>query len=165
MQNGGPGGQNPFDMLRNLGDLKDIRKLLGPDFFKNLPMYGGEGGSEAFRETDTNSFPAADLYDAGSEFVLWLNLPGLGRTDISLQATPFHVVIRGQVPSLVPQRDDRLLVDERFYGPFERDVELPSRIQPDAVRASFTNGVLRVSLPKYSPNETEFNPSVPIDLE
>ena len=35
---------------------------------------------------------------------------------------------------------------ERAYGGFSRVVELPFRVDPDAVRARFINGVLQVEL-------------------
>lgn len=156
--------QNPFDMLRNLGDLKDIKKLLGPDFFKNLPMYGGEMGNET-PDGASESFPPVDLYDSGGELVLWVSIPGVNRADISLQVSPFHVVIRGNIPSNVPKRDERLLIDERYYGPFEREIELPNRVHTDTVRANFSAGVLKVTLVKYGSEEAEFNQSVPINFD
>ena len=37
---------------------------------------------------------------------------------------------------------------ERRYGSFQRSVRLPETVDEDKVEASFSNGVLKVSLPK-----------------
>lgn len=37
---------------------------------------------------------------------------------------------------------------ERGFGRFERSLRVPRGLDPDAIEASFTNGVLRLRIPK-----------------
>ncbi|RKP06296.1 HSP20-like chaperone, partial [Thamnocephalis sphaerospora] len=38
---------------------------------------------------------------------------------------------------------------ERFYGQFRRSFRLPNPVTPDQVNADFSNGLLRVTMPKH----------------
>jgi HSP20 family molecular chaperone IbpA len=42
---------------------------------------------------------------------------------------------------------------ERFYGQFQRTFYLPNPVTPDQVHASFSNGLLCITLPKNMPKE------------
>jgi HSP20 family protein len=37
---------------------------------------------------------------------------------------------------------------ERFYGAFQRTVQLPAQVDPNKVKASYQDGILKVVLPK-----------------
>src|SRR3546814_13659387 len=45
-------------------------------------------------------------------------------------------------------KEKGFLFSERRYGAFERDVPLPSDVNPDAIKAQFKDGVLTVTLAK-----------------
>jgi HSP20 family protein len=47
-------------------------------------------------------------------------------------------------------RDTRVHALERNTGPFGRAVRLPEHVESERIRASFTNGVLEVRIPKSS---------------
>jgi HSP20 family protein len=44
---------------------------------------------------------------------------------------------------------------ERSYGSFERSLELPAGIDPDAIKASIAKGVLKVTVPKPAPAQVK----------
>ncbi len=44
---------------------------------------------------------------------------------------------------------------ERSYGSFARSVELPDGVDADAIKATITKGVLKVTVPKPAPAVTK----------
>ncbi|MCF8563747.1 Hsp20/alpha crystallin family protein [Alicyclobacillus tolerans] len=158
------GPTNPFDMFRNMGDLKDVKKILGEDFFKNLPFPNMQGGSFFDDSSDEDEFPSVDLYDRGHEVIAVLELPGLqSPTDVSLFVGSTYLRVKGQIGSEIPSREAQIVLSERHHGPFEREIELPDRVVPDKVRASYRNGLLIVSLTKQAVHEGP-NDVIPIDF-
>lgn len=156
--------QNPFDQLKNLGDMKDIKKLLGSDFFRNFSIPGM--GTETWDETSEKAqYPAVDMYDLGEEISVWAETPGLKRVDLSLHVTSYNLRIRGNVPSPAGRSNQRALLSERFAGSFDRTVEFPTRIRPESAQATYTTGLLIVIVRKFSPNEDEINDAVHIQFE
>ncbi|EPZ41136.1 Hsp20/alpha crystallin family protein [Alicyclobacillus acidoterrestris] len=163
MKNGGQ--QNPFEYLKNLGDLRDIKKLLGEDFFKHFSMAGFNADPLVREEETEQVYPAVDIYDLGNEFSVWAEIPGLKRTDISLQVSSYSLFLRGNVPTPTGKRNAHVLTSERYVGPFERTIELPVRIRPESVKASYANGLLIIILEKFSPTEGEIHHAVDIEFE
>ena len=53
-------------------------------------------------------------------------------------------------PSLAPQQNEevRVYTAERLSGTFERAVRLPEYVEGDKIEASYTQGVLTITVPK-----------------
>ena len=61
------------------------------------------------------------------------------------------LTIRGtKAPWLQPQENEevRVYTAERVNGPFERAVRLPEYVEGDKIEASYTQGVLTITVPK-----------------
>lgn len=90
--------------------------------------------------------PVLDLLENEEGYLLVVELPGVAREDVRLEAVGRSVELSGQRrPAASGQGFLRL---EGHYGPFRRRVELPSEVDPDAVQASLRGGLLEVRLPK-----------------
>ncbi|WDM03027.1 Hsp20/alpha crystallin family protein [Alicyclobacillus cycloheptanicus] len=155
-------------MLGNLGDLGDLRKFLGPDFFKNLPLPNMQNGaffSDA-ADADEEDFPRVDLYGRGSdEIIAVLELPGLTSSqDVSLSVTSNVLYVKGQITSRFNLRDDTVLLSECHHGPFERKIELPVKVLADQVRAVYRSGLLIVDLVRDKSQDPS-DRLVPIDFD
>jgi HSP20 family protein len=46
------------------------------------------------------------------------------------------------------EKDKNYRMFERSYGSFSRTLDLPAGINPDTIKASLSNGVLKVTVPK-----------------
>lgn len=157
--------QNPFDQLKHLSDLKDIKKLLGSDFFRNFSI-PGMGSEESWDdEGEKATYPTLDMYDLGDEISIWAEIPGLRQADLSLHVTSYSVRIRGNVPSPSGRSNQRTLVSERFAGSFDRTVEFPDRVRPESAEAKYSTGLLIVLVRKFTPHDDEVNDSVQIRFE
>src|SRR5690349_13493033 len=78
--------------------------------------------------------PPVDLCEGTDEFVLTVEVPGLRRSDVTLEATPDVVTVRGLRPpqSCCPERYEQL---ERGQGQFSRSFRFTSPVVPDGITA------------------------------
>ncbi len=92
--------------------------------------------------------PAMDLVELDDHFVLRADLPGVEESAISVELQDSVLTISGKRESTTEQRSEGYRRIERASGTFARSLTLPDGIDPDAIKASFENGVLEVQVPK-----------------
>ena len=106
-----------------------------------------------FRSSNT-SLPAfrTDIRDAGDKYVLEAELPGFRKEDISLDVKDGILTISAEHKENSDQKDDKgsYIRRERRYGSFSRSFDITG-INESGITASYTNGVLELSLPKAQP--------------
>jgi HSP20 family protein len=90
--------------------------------------------------------PATDLYETPREFFLYVDLPGVALEDVEVVVESKGIRLRGQRSSLESGCSAERL--EIRTGTFDRELELPERIDVTAVSAVLKDGVLRIVLPK-----------------
>jgi HSP20 family protein len=88
--------------------------------------------------------PAIDAFQRGNEFVIRADVPGMARTDLSVEIGDEAVTIRGERKHEERDERDGVFWSERSYGSFSRVVPLPPGAISDSAKATFTNGVLEV---------------------
>lgn len=93
-------------------------------------------------------FPAINLYDAGDRYVLSAQLPGMAPEDLDLTITGDTLTMKGERkrPEGVP--DESYRRQERQFGRWTRTLSLPDRVDSSQVSASFSQGILTVTIPK-----------------
>jgi HSP20 family protein len=92
--------------------------------------------------------PAMDLVEAEDHFVLKADLPGLGEDDVSIEVQDNTLTVSGERKAEHEEREKGWYRVERSFGRFSRSLTLPEGIDPNAIAASFDNGVLEVRIPK-----------------
>lgn len=90
--------------------------------------------------------PALDLYETPSEFHLYVDLPGVALDDVEVTVEQLSVRLRGRRSTLSNGCQAERL--EIRTGTFDRELDLPARVDATAVSAVLKDGVLRVVLPK-----------------
>jgi HSP20 family protein len=100
--------------------------------------------------------PPVDLCENPDAYVLTVEVPGLRREDIQVDATAEIVTVRGQRPpqACCPERYEQL---ERGQGQFSRSFRFALPISPDAVVADLARGVLTIRIPKAPPPTTSID--------
>lgn len=90
-----------------------------------------------------------DIQDKGDSFLLEADLPGFKKEDIHVDLDDDTMTIRAERRSEHEEKDKQgnYLRCERSYGSYTRSFDV-SGIQADAIRAQYTDGVLRLTLPK-----------------
>jgi HSP20 family protein len=94
--------------------------------------------------------PATDLVEDGEHYVLTADLPGVAQDDIKIELADNVLTIAGERRSEQAEANDGYRRIERSNGSFTRSLTLPEGIDPEAISASYDNGVLRVEIPKPS---------------
>ncbi|MCL6436137.1 MAG: Hsp20/alpha crystallin family protein [Leptolyngbyaceae cyanobacterium HOT.MB2.61] len=111
-----------------------------------------EGFREEFRsssaESETAWDPAIELIDTPENLILRVQLPGVERNHLNIQATRDAVLIEGEHPYPAQSESHRWLRSEFAYGKFRRLIPVPIAIENDRIRAEFQDGILALTLPK-----------------
>ena len=95
--------------------------------------------------------PTMDAWETEHAFVVSLDLPGLNRDQVDVTFDRNTLTIRGTRPSTVPavdKGDVRVFFAERAPGSFSRTLRFPQWVEASKIEASFSNGVLTVTVPK-----------------
>src|SRR2546426_766353 len=103
-----------------------------------LPPWGMDGVRPA----------AVDLKDAGKEFVLAAELPGVAKDDLDINVTEDGVEIRAKAGKEEERKDGGYYVHERTYGEWYRRLPFPAEVLPDDAEADLKYGVLTLPVPK-----------------
>jgi HSP20 family protein len=98
--------------------------------------------------SQTSWMPAVELQDAGDNFLLKAQLPGIDPKDIDIQVTREAVSISGSRAIERKEEKPKFVRSEFRYGQFHRVIPLPARIQNDLVHAEYKDGILTLTLPK-----------------
>ena len=93
-------------------------------------------------------YPLVNLYELESELLLTAELPGTKKEDLELTITGGILTIKGKRsdPEGIP--DDRFRRQERFRGAWQRSLSIPDRVEEEKLSAEFSNGILKIHLPK-----------------
>jgi HSP20 family protein len=97
--------------------------------------------------------PALDVTETEADLIVYADLPGMRQDDVDLQIKDDVLTISGERRSDAEENSESYHRVERSFGTFSRALRLPHGVEPDRVRASFTDGVLEVRVPK--PREPE----------
>ena len=95
--------------------------------------------------------PNMDAWETEQAFVVQLDLPGLNRDQVEVNFDRNTLTIRGTRAATVPTTEKgelRVLFAERTPGVFIRTLRFPQYVEASKIEASFTNGVLTVTIPK-----------------
>jgi HSP20 family protein len=114
-----------FDPFRELDRLAEQTLATGARAVRSMPM-------EALRR--------------GDEVIVHVDVPGVRREDIDLTVERNVVSIRVRREP-ARQEGDEVLVDERVYGEFARQLFLGDNLDPDRMTADTADGVLTLTVP------------------
>jgi HSP20 family protein len=112
---------------------------------------------DVFRDFDTPSlwggraWPQLEVQDAGSEYRVTAELPGLEEKDVEVVFEDGVLILRGEKRAETEDRSRAF--SERVYGRFERRLALGD-IEEDRIQARFRNGVLTVTAPKSEQSQS-----------
>ncbi len=90
-------------------------------------------------------FPPVNVYLDDNAVIIDLELPGKTAKDVDLTLEAQAVVIADK-PAAVTEAETGK--SEEVHPAWSRRLELPFRVDADKANAKFTNGILRIELPK-----------------
>jgi HSP20 family protein len=133
-----------WDPTRELDTLQGEMNRLFSSFFDTPASAGNANGGSTARRW----IPPMDLVETQDDFVLKADLPGIGEDDVGIELENNVLTICGERKAEHEERHEGYYRVERATGSFSRSLSLPDGIDPEAVNASFENGVLTVRIPK-----------------
>jgi len=104
--------------------------------------------SESADGATVSWIPHVDIHEEAERFVVVADLPGVEGKDISITAEQGVLTIKGERRSEKKSSKDGYERVERAAGTFLRRFTLPDSVAAEAIKATHTNGVLEVTLPK-----------------
>jgi HSP20 family protein len=103
-----------------------------------------------FRERGAGivSMPAVDIVEKDNAYEIMAELPGLEEKNIDVKYADGMLTIRGEKEESREEKKKEYHLSERRYGSFHRSFGVPAGTDPERISASFSKGVLTVTLPK-----------------
>ena len=97
--------------------------------------------------TGVGGYPPINIFQKGDDFVAVIELPGMGKGDLQIEAKANNIRVFGKKAADYDQNASvhRL---ERVFGAFDRTISLPVHIDADAIRAEYRDGILALFIPR-----------------
>ncbi|HYT50529.1 MAG TPA: Hsp20/alpha crystallin family protein [Pyrinomonadaceae bacterium] len=128
---------DPFRDLRTLQE--EVNRLFTGNIARGFDDEGIARGAWS---------PSVDIYENKDHIVLEAELPGMKREDFDLSVENNVITLRGERHFEKKDESDNYHRVERAYGSFTRSFTLPNSVTAEGANAEYSNGVLRVTLPK-----------------
>ena len=93
------------------------------------------------------SFPPVNIFQKDEDLVAVVELPGIDKHDLEIEAKENTVRIRGR-KAIAYGEQASVHRRERISGVFDRTLSVPIRINPDGIRAEYRDGVLALFVPR-----------------
>ena len=104
---------------------------------------------------DRRVSPAIDVIEQPDSYTVKCDLPGIDQNDIDISIASGVLTIKGEKKTEQKAEKRKIYKKEIWEGNFQRTISLPSGVNADRVEASFSNGVLKVTLPKREEAKTK----------
>ncbi len=123
---------DPFDVLFNL--QRALEGRLASDWLHD-------------QTTSQGPFPPVNLFQQGDDILVIIELPGIEKDSLNIQAQENTIRIAGKKSVAYP---DGVSVHrrERLWGEFDRTLSLPVQLDPDRIKAEYRDGILALFLPR-----------------
>ena len=141
--------------------FRDVAELQG----RINRMFEDSFGPTRGLEDETNACdwrPAVDIYETKSGVTLAVELPGVGKEDVSVEVKDNILTLRGERMPRSDIKAESYYRQERCYGIFHRSFTLHHNIQPNMIKATFKDGMLEVEIPRP---EDEKPKQITVDVE
>ena len=92
--------------------------------------------------------PSVDIYEHEGNIVLKAEIPGVEPKDVDIRVENNTLTLRGERKLDQQIKRDNYHRVERSYGVFTRSFTLPNVVDQEKIKAEYTDGVLKLTLPK-----------------
>jgi HSP20 family protein len=91
---------------------------------------------------------ATDVYETDKDLVVEMQVPGFKKEDIKISFQDDYLKVEGKAEEEKEEKEKNYWRKEIRKGSFVRVIPLPRKVDPKKAKASFKDGVLKISLPK-----------------
>lgn len=107
-------------------------------------------------EDTTTTAPKMNVSESDKDYRLELSIPGMKKEDLNLSVDPDNnLVIEMQTKEEKKEDNEKRHFLRREFSTtqFKQMLTLPENVKKDAIGAKVENGILTVTLPKFTPEE------------
>lgn len=130
---------------RPIEDMLTLREAMDRLFEDSFVRPSGEARRGGAAQLPVN------VWEDGDAVHVVARVPGIDAEQLDIQLIGESLSIRGRFDSDSAREESKdwtWYANELWFGPFERTITLPTRVQGDKVKAEFKNGVLYLTVPK-----------------
>lgn len=92
--------------------------------------------------------PYADIIETDREVKVTIEIPGVDKKDIDLNATENSLEVSAEMKEEEKEEKEGYIRKERRYNKYYRAFALPEEVDPTKAKTTFKNGILQIVLPK-----------------
>ena len=94
--------------------------------------------------------PASSVAESEDRYEIDVDLPGIKKEDIKIELVDNQLTIAGErkSESTDNRKDIKVHWSKRLFGRFEEKFSLPNKVDQNGIQAVFSNGTLKVVIPK-----------------
>ena len=94
------------------------------------------------------TLPAVNIKETKDQFILELAIPGMKKSDFNIDVDNKVLSISSEIETKNEESDEQFTRREFGYSSFKRTFSLPDSVNSDQIQASYTDGILKIDLPK-----------------
>jgi len=102
----------------------------------------------AGRTSGSTTYPLINVYDNSESVVVTAELPGMSKEKVNISVADGSLTIAGKQDPIHNVKNMTVVRQERTIGTFEKTLRIPTKVQTDKISASFSNGILTITMPK-----------------
>jgi len=126
-----------------------LNSIFDDDFFPVFPSNSG-------------SMPAVNIREDEKKFVLELAVPGMDKKDLKIDVNEDVLTISSEAKHESEDEKDGYKRKEFSYTSFCRSFQLPENIEKDKIEAGYKDGILSVTLPKFTEEKNRISKTINI---
>ena len=100
-----------------------------------------------------SAYPKVNVYEYDDKIGLVAEIPGLKKKQLNIDVEDGVLTISGDKHNILNEADAKILRRELKQSSFKRSFELGEQLDGDNISASFTDGILSISIPKLEPEK------------
>lgn len=126
-------------------DAVSLREAMDQLFESALVGLGSSAGNRGGHQ---GWYVPVDVTENEDYFVIEASLPGINPDDLNITVQENVLTLAGEMKQQEEKKEQRYHLRERRFGSFTRSIMLPTVVKASDVQAEYTDGILRLTLPK-----------------
>lgn len=128
--------------------LVPMNNNLGFSLFDN--MFDDMFRDPFFTNSSTTKLMKTDIQEKDNNYILDMDLPGYDKSDIKAQLKDGYLTITAQKNTSKEDKDEKgnYIRRERYCGKCSRSFYIGENLKEEDIKASFNNGILKLTFPK-----------------
>lgn len=130
-----------MNLVKRNHSNSNVFPSLMEEFFRPDWMGGVQNGNTA-------SVPPVNIRETDTAFEVELSAPGKSKNDFNIELDNDMLTISAEYNNETTTEEGKFTRKEFSHSSFKRAFTLPETVKEEDIKASYENGILKISLPK-----------------